>query len=56
MRAGAGASIIGSCHTVPANQSPDIRRDGVEPDGLMSMISPSLQMFWSAPTQLRGRS
>jgi hypothetical protein len=40
MRAGAGASMIGSCHTVPVNQSPGIRRDGTDPAGLMSMISP----------------
>jgi len=40
MRAGAGASMIGSCQTVPVNQSPGIRREGTEPDGLMSMISP----------------
>src|SRR5260370_38599474 len=40
MRAGAGASMIGSCHTVPVNQSPDMRRDGTDPDSLMSMIFP----------------
>jgi hypothetical protein len=32
--------MIGSCHTVPVNQSPGIRRDGTDPDSLMSMISP----------------
>src|SRR5580704_9375758 len=40
MRAGAGASIIGSCHTVPVNQSAGMRRDGAEPQVLISMISP----------------
>src|SRR5262245_5982509 len=40
MRAGAGASMIGSCHTVPVNQSPGMRRDGTDPNNLMSMIFP----------------
>jgi hypothetical protein len=37
MRAGAGASMIGSCQTVPVNDSAGIRRDGIEPSGLMSI-------------------
>src|ERR1700722_16078429 len=36
-RAGSGASMIGSCHTVPVNQSADIRREGVDPAGRSSM-------------------
>src|SRR6266436_7954550 len=48
MRAGAGASMIGSCHTVPVNQSPGIRRDGTDPDSLMSMISPQQRLFETA--------
>src|ERR1700730_12232091 len=40
MRAGAGASMIGSCHTVPVNQSAGMRRDGAEPQVFMSMMPP----------------
>jgi hypothetical protein len=31
MRAGPGASMIGSCHTVPVNDSATMRRDGRDP-------------------------
>ena len=41
--AGAGASMIGSCQTVPVNDSAGIRRDGIEPNGLISMNCPSLR-------------
>jgi hypothetical protein len=41
MRAGAGASAIGSCQTVPVNESAGMRRDGIEPDRLMSMKASS---------------
>src|SRR5262249_20318082 len=44
MRAGSGASMIGSCHTVPVNQSPGMRRDGADPDSLMSMTSPCVKL------------
>src|SRR5437773_1617158 len=37
MRAGAGASMIGSCHTVPVKESAGARREGTEPNGLISM-------------------
>jgi hypothetical protein len=37
IRAGAGASMMGSCHTVPVNESAPMRREGVAPSGLMSM-------------------
>ena len=37
MRAGAGASMIGSCQTVPVNESAGPRREGTEPSGLISM-------------------
>jgi hypothetical protein len=39
MRAGAGASMIGSCQTVPVKESAGPRREGVEPNGLMSMAA-----------------
>jgi hypothetical protein len=39
MRAGAGASMIGFCHTVPVNDSSGMRREGAEPNGLISMNS-----------------
>src|SRR6185369_14052589 len=37
-RAGAGASMIGSCHTTPVNDSFGWRRVGTEPLGLMSIL------------------
>src|SRR3954469_4535187 len=37
MRAGAGASMIGSCHATPVNDSFGCRRVGTEPLGLMSI-------------------
>ena len=43
IRAGAGASMIGSCQTVPVNESAGIRRDGIEPNGLISMNCPSIR-------------
>src|SRR5262249_4471981 len=39
MRAGAGASMIGSCQTVPVNDCAGARREGVAPNGLISMAS-----------------
>jgi hypothetical protein len=39
MRAGAGASMIGSCHTVPVNQSADPLRVGLAPQRVMSMVT-----------------
>ena len=38
MRAGAGASMIGFCHTVPVNDSAGPRRDAVDPKALISMM------------------
>ena len=37
IRAGAGASMMGSCQTVPVNESAPMRREGVAPSGLISM-------------------
>jgi hypothetical protein len=37
MRAGAGASMIGSCHTVPVKESAGPRRVGFDPAKTMSM-------------------
>src|SRR5579863_254916 len=37
-RAGAGASMIGSCQTIPVNDSAGPRRDGTEPLGRISML------------------
>ena len=34
--------MIGSCHTVPVKDSAGARRDGTEPDGLMSMAASPL--------------
>jgi len=34
MRAGAGASMIGFCQTVPVNDSGGMRREGTEPQRL----------------------
>ncbi len=45
MRAGAGASTIGSCQTVPVNDSAGMRRDGTVPDRLMSMKRPPPGQF-----------
>ena len=42
-RAGSGASMIGSCHTVPVNQSPGIRLDAIVPQGRISITSPPMQ-------------
>src|SRR5712671_2141410 len=39
-RAGAGGVLIGSCQTVPVNQSLDARRVGREPAGRMSIEFP----------------
>src|SRR5439155_7161779 len=37
IRAGAGASMIGSCHTVPVNESAGPRRVGLLPPGVISI-------------------
>jgi hypothetical protein len=37
MRAGAGASMIGSCHTTPVNDSFGWRRVGTDPLDLISI-------------------
>ena len=34
---GAGAAMMGSCHTVPVNHSAGARREGTEPRGVMSI-------------------
>ena len=39
IRAGAGASMIGSCHTVPVKLSAGVRREGTEPKRLISMAA-----------------
>jgi hypothetical protein len=41
-RAGAGASMIGSCHTVPVKLSAGPRRVGRDPQAKMSMVKFSL--------------
>src|SRR4029077_12432742 len=38
IRAGAGASMTGSCQTTPVKESAGPRRDGREPQGRMSMV------------------
>jgi hypothetical protein len=40
MRAGPGASTIGSCHTVPVNQSGGPRRVGASPQRVIFMALP----------------
>src|ERR1043165_543384 len=42
MRAGAGASMIGSCHTTPVNDSFGCRRVGTDPLGRISILSSAL--------------
>ena len=37
--AGAGASMMGSCHTVPVKASAGARRVGTDPQGLMSIVT-----------------
>jgi hypothetical protein len=43
-RAGSGASITGSCQTVPVKYSAGALREGMEPSGLMSMRSDSFSL------------
>jgi hypothetical protein len=42
MRAGAGASMTGSCHTVPVKASAGPRRVGTDPIFLMSTSVPPM--------------
>src|ERR1700687_3232030 len=55
MRAGAGASMIGSCHTVPVNESAAPRRGGTDPDALMFMARLVPANSWLATNNVRTR-
>jgi hypothetical protein len=39
--AGSGVWMIGSCHTVPVKLGAGMRRDGRDPQAIMSMVIPS---------------
>src|SRR5450830_1619974 len=43
--AGSGAWMMGSCHTVPVKLGAPIRRDGRDPQAIMSMVNTS--PYWS---------
>jgi hypothetical protein len=40
--------MMGFCHTVPVNDSAGMRREGVEPNGLMSMAACPPRSLWLA--------
>jgi hypothetical protein len=50
IRAGAGASMMGSCHTVPVNDSAGVLREGTEPNRLMSMVLFPPSVFAEIPS------
>jgi hypothetical protein len=45
--AGSGAWMIGSCHTIPVKLCAGPRRDGRDPQAIMSMLIPSSIAFVS---------
>src|SRR5712691_1458406 len=55
IRPGAGASAIGSCQTVPVKFSAGVLREGIEPNGLMSMALAFLQLGCEGPSTDRRR-
>ena len=58
-RAGSGASMIGSCQTVPVNDCAGPRRDGTEPLGRISMVVSSTstrRLPGPVPKVKRGRA